>query len=423
VPLASIKQDLYTRLGARPDVTVRIRIDQPPIRRVLARVADVPGYGWRRCHPLPLAHPVKVTGGDADGGVVLANGLVTVAIDPTSGTFALDGVPGFGKLVDGGDHGDSYNYSPPRFDRLVDTPETVSVSVTERGPVRAQAEITATYVWPEYVDGTTRDRRGERTVDVTTLVELRADERIARVVTRFVNPSRDHRLRVHLPLPRRAEGSEAECAFAVVTRGLDAEGRPDELGLPTFPARRFVSAGRLTVAHEGLLEYELIDIDDDEGRRRARTLALTLLRATGMLSRLGMAYRPLPAGPLTPVPGLQLQGRPIEARYALCLDCDDPYAMVDDAFLPLDVVHAPGGGSRPTEGSALEIEGAEVSALRRETGLLELRVFNPTDAPTTVRLGSRSGWLVDLRGRSLVAFDGSFELPPWGIATAHLRED
>ena len=50
VPIASIKQDLYTRLGARPESVVRIRIDQPPIRRVLARVSDVPGFGWRRLH-------------------------------------------------------------------------------------------------------------------------------------------------------------------------------------------------------------------------------------------------------------------------------------------------------------------------------------------------------------------------------------
>ena len=49
VPIAAIKQDLYTRLGARPDAVVRIRIDQPPIRQVLARVADVPGFGWASC--------------------------------------------------------------------------------------------------------------------------------------------------------------------------------------------------------------------------------------------------------------------------------------------------------------------------------------------------------------------------------------
>ncbi len=419
VPLASIKQDLYTRLGARPDSVVRIKIDQPPIRRVLARVTDVPGFGWCPSTPVALAHPVTVGEGDNERDVVIGNGLVSVAIDRTSGTFALDVIEGFGKLVDGGDHGDSYNYSPPPRDTVVEAPESVSIEVTERGPVRATAVIRAVYRWPGYVDGQTRARTGEKTVEVATTVEVRADEKIVRVVHRFVNPSRDHRLRVHLPLPEGAGHSEAECAFAVVRRGLEAEGRPDELGLPTFPSRRFVSAGGLTVAHEGLLEYELIDLDETG---TARTLALTLLRSTGMLSRLGMAYRPLPAGPLTPVAGLQLEGRAIEARYALCIAGDDPYAMADDALLPLEIVHAPGGGGRASSGSALEIEGAEVSAVRREAGLLEVRVFNPTDQTSTVRLGSRSGWLVDLRGRTRNRFDGSFELRPFGIATVRLPD-
>jgi hypothetical protein len=437
VPLASIKQDLYTRLGARPDSVVRIKIDQPPIRRVLARVIGVPGFGWCPATPVALAHPARVGEGDKAGegdragegdkagegegvgDVVIGNGLVSVAIDRASGTFALDGIPGFGKLVDDGDHGDSYNYSPPLRDTVVETPESVSVEVTERGPVRARAVISSVYRWPAYVDGQTRARTGEKTVEVATTVEVRADERIVSVVHRFVNPSRDHRLRVHLPLPEAAGHSEAECAFAVVRRGLEAEGRPDEFGLPTFPSRRFVSAGGLTVAHEGLLEYELIDLDESGS---ARTLALTLLRSTGMLSRLGMAYRPLPAGPLTAVAGLQLEGRAIEARYALCIGCDDPYVMADDALLPLELVHAPGGGGRPSSGSALEIEGAEVSAVRREAGLLEVRVFNPTDQTRTVRLGSRSGWLVDLRGRTQNRFDGSFELRPFGIATIRFPE-
>jgi mannosylglycerate hydrolase len=415
VPLASIKQDLYTRLGARPESVVRIRIDQPPVRRVLARVTDVPGFGWKVLEPLAPSHPVTVD--EPDDNVVMNNGLVTVAVNRQDGTFSIDGVTGFGKLVDGGDHGDSYNYSPPAGDRLVETPDSVSVTVAERGPVRAVITVSARYTWPDHVDGGTRARTGEVVAEVTTDIELHADERIIRATTRFVNAASDHRLRVHLPLPAPADGSEAECAFAVVHRGLDAEGRPDELGLPTFPSRRFVSAGGLTVAHEGLLEYELVDIDGTESDRRARTMALTLLRSTGMLSRLGMAYRPLPAGPLTPVEGLQLRGRTIEARYALCVGCDDPYSMVDDVFLPLDVVYGAGGGWRPASGSTLEIEGAEVSAVRRQAGMLEVRVFNPTDRPVTVGVGARSGWLVDLRGRTLEPVDGSFGLRPFGIAT------
>ena len=418
VPIASIKQDLYTRLGARPDAIVRIQIDQPPVRRVLALVSEVAGFGYQPLEPVVPTHPVTVQEpGELSEPLVMTNGLVTVTFDRNDGTFAVDGVAGFGRLVDGGDHGDSYNYSPPAGDRIVDRPDSVSLTVGDRGPVRAVITMAARYTWPDYVDGTTRSRTGEVTADVTTDIEVRADERIVRVTTRFVNPASDHRLRVHLPLPEPAAGSEAECAFAVVHRGLDAEGRVDELGLPTFPSRRFVSAGGLTVAHEGLLEYELVDIEGEQSSRRATTLALTLLRSTGMLSRLGMAYRPLPAGPLTPVEGLQLRGRTIEARYALCIGCEDPYAMVDDAFVPLEVVYAPGGGDRGPVGAPLEVEGAEVSAVRRQAGMLEVRVFNPTDQPTTVRMGARSGWLVDLRGGTLEPVDGSFELRPFGIAT------
>jgi hypothetical protein len=413
VPIASIKQDLYTRLGARPDAVVRILIDQPATTAVLARVASVPGYGWCGATPAPLDHPVTVD--ETADAVVLGNGLVTVSVDPANGTFAVDGTPGFGRIVDSGDHGDSYNFSPPLHDTVVDTPVAVSIAVREHGPVRAVATVKATYLWPERVDDGTRARVGEARVVIVTDIEVRADEGYVRVHNSFTNPSRDHRVRVHLPLPTPTDHSHAECAFAVVRRGLEAEGRVDELGLATFPSRRFVSAGGLTVAHEGLIEYELVEVADG----RARALALTLLRSTGMLSRLGMAYRPLPAGPLTPVDGLELQGRVVEARYALAISCDDPYAMVDDVFAPFEIVHAAGGGDRPRQGAALEVSGGEVSAVRRVGGALEVRLFNPTAEEATVTIGT-SAWLVDLRGRPLHLVDGRFTLRPFGIATVRL---
>ncbi len=422
VPIATIKQDVYTRLGARPDALVRVRIGQPDAVRVLARVAPVQGLGWSRFEPVEPEHPVSVTDGGDE--VAVSNGLVTVSVDKSGGTFSLDGIPGFGTLTDGGDLGDSYNYSPPRDDRLVSSPDSVSVTSLSTGPVEATTRVVSDFVWPDHVDPMTQKRVGEQRVEVTTTLTVRADEPFVRVTTRFVNPSRDHRLRVHLPLPDPADHSLAECAFAIVRRGLTAEGRADEFGLPTFPSRRFVSAGRLTVAHTGLLEYELVDLDRPEpsDETRAKAIAVTLLRSTGMLSRLGMAYRPLPAGPLTPVEGLQMVGKAVEAHYALQIDCPDPYALVDDAFLPLELVHSPGLGTRQDSGSMLRVEGAEVSAIRREAGALEVRVFNPTQSDTTVMLASRSGWLVDLRGRPVAPFEGSFVLRPFGIATLRITE-
>jgi mannosylglycerate hydrolase len=418
LPIAQAREDLMARLGARPTAPVRVHLDQLPIRRIVARVGSVPGFGWRRFAASPLAHPVTVD--DRAGAVALGNGLLTVRIDPSDGTFSLGALTGLGRLVDGGDLGDSYNYSPPASDLVVDLPESVAVEVAELGPVRARVLVTARYHWPDHAETSSQRRVGAQDVDVTTTLELRADDPALRVTTCFVNPSRDHRVRVHFPLPEPAARSVAESAFGAVERGLHAEGRPDELGLPTFPARRFVRAGGLTVVHDGVTEYELVDVTRTGGDTRAHTLALTVLRSTGMLSRLGMAYRPFPAGPLTPVDGLQLVGRTVEFRYAVALGDVDPWALAEDVLVPLEVVGTFGGGWRQDTGSALQVQGAEVSAVRREGGLLEIRVFNPSDATTTVRVGERSGWLVDLRGLPVAAFDGAFELRPHGIATARL---
>ncbi len=423
VPAAFPVHDLQA-LVPDPTAPIEVRVRQAPKQQVLARVDDVAGYGWRAVsRPAPPTHPVAVSGTTS-----LTNGLVTVTVDPSDGTFALDGHGGLGRLVDGGDVGDTYNYCPPGTDQEVDRPTQVTCDVLEQGPVRGRLQVTAAYEWPVAAVGL--DARDGRlaTVDVRTVLELRAGERFARVETRLDNPCRDHRLRAWFPLPERAAVSRAECAFAVVERGLTAEGGLTERGLATYPSRRFVQAGGLTVAHEGLLEYELVDLDRavDEGADGAPTsagaLAITLLRCTGMLSQGPMSYRPLPAGPLTPMEGPQQIG-PRVMRYAVAVGDDvDPYALVDDAFSPLLVGRARGVGTGPDTGQQLSVAGAPVSSVQRNDGRLEVRVFNPGRAPADVTIAGRSGWLVDLRGAPIEPWDTSFTLPPGRIATATITE-
>ena len=182
-----------------------------------------------------------------------------------------------------------------------------------------------------------------------------------------------------------------------------------------------MSSGSLTVVHDGLLEYELVDLEDGghSGGARASALALTLLRATGMLSRMGMTTRPMTAGPMTPLEGPQMIG-PLTVNYAVRLGAGDPYRLADDVLVPLVTTGSFGGGNRPDRGSGLVVSGAEVSAVRREAGRLEVRVFNPRATPTSVELPGRSGWLVDLRGRPVAAFEGHFDLRGHGIATVRL---
>jgi mannosylglycerate hydrolase len=266
---------------------------------------------------------------------------------------------------------------------------------------------------------------------VRTVLELQAGEDVVRVTEEVDNAARDHRLRVLFPLPRPATGSRAECAFDVVERGLVAEGGLTEAPLATYPSRRFVCAGGLTVVHEGLNEYELLlaETDDDtdtdaEGGATplADTLALTLLRCTGMLSQGPMATRPMPAGPLDPLEGPQLQGRHV-LRYAVRLGEHAPHALADQVLLPLLLAPAAdhrGGPAAPAEGQALEITGAEVAAVLRQGERLEVRVFNPTDAEVVVHVPGRSGQVVDLLGRPLEPFEDWFTLRAHGIATALL---
>jgi hypothetical protein len=433
--LEQIKSDLLARFALRPDAQIRVKLDQASSRRVLVRVEDIPGFGWKAWQAAPLGDPVTAAE-DADGRLVLANSLVNVTLSPSDGTFALNGLAGFDRLVESGDFGDTYNYSPPEHDLVVDTPERVRLSLVESGPVRAVAIAERTYRWPERIDQARRARTGEREVVVSSRIELRAGEQLVRVATSFDNSCRDHRLRAWFPLPEPADRSIAECAFGVVERGLVAEGGPSERPLPTYPSRRFVQAGGLSVFHEGLCEYELGELSGADEDLRAHALALTLLRATGMLSRLTMVNRPLPAGPVDQLKGPQLQG-PLTLRYGLALGVTDAYALADDAFCDLPVVSSLGGGKLPLEASMLSVSGAEVSALRRVAGgALEIRLFNPGCTTTRVELrrGTAApldahapgapirGQLVDLRGHYLAAFEGSFELGPHRIATARPAE-
>jgi len=407
-----VRRDLAALRDDHAGQPVQVRITTNPAVTVLAQVADVAGYGWQAW--TGASAPVEPVTVDR---LRLANGVIVIDVDADDGTFSIDGHAGLGRLVDGGDVGDTYNWCPPPTDTIVDAPVAVTTRIAEAGPVRGRLEILRTYELATHVED--QARAGAQRVEVRTTLELHAGDDLVRVHVELDNHGlRDHRLRVHLPLPEPASSSVAECAFATVERGLTAEGGPTEQGLATYPSRRFITAGGLTVAHEGLLEYELVELDDHAAS--AGALAVTLLRCTGMLSQGPMATRPLPAGPMTPMEGPQSQQR-VEARFALHTGGRDPYAVVDDAFLPLLVTRGGGASASgaPT-GHALAVAGAEVSAITREAGQLQVRVFNPSATGATVTIDGRRGWLVDLRGRPLRPFEGSFELGPWRIATATL---
>jgi alpha-mannosidase len=403
--MAPVMAEAWAQAGARRADPLRVRVERRPAQRVAARVAGVPGYGWAAFRPAPLgAEAVRI------GPSWLENAHVRVDLDPSDGTFSINGAGGLGRLVDDGEEGDTYNHSPPRDDVVVRRPERVEFATIEQGPVRASLRMSQQFTWPAGVVG--GRRVGQRLAVVVTDIELHAGEGFIRVSISFDNPSRDHRLRAWFPLPRPADHTVAECAFATVRRGA-AEGGPHEPALATYPARRFVAAGGLTLTHEGLLEHELVE--------DGAALAVTLLRCTGVLSRPASSGRPNPAGPEDLLEAPQMLGRQ-QVRYAVALGDVNPWRLADAAWLPPRVVDASGTGRLAPSGSRLVVSGAEVSALYRRAGdgAIELRVFNPTEEPASVEIPGHSGWLVDLRSRPVRRWAGRFPLRPWEVATAAL---
>ena len=411
--------------------TIRFRQTLTPVRGVQFAASAVPGFGWRTYRSVDESGPSTAVRAD---GFELANEQLRVVVDPQDATLTLetsDGVrvSGLHRLVDGGDGGDTYNYSPPTVDQVVDAPRRVTATVEEAGPVRAVLEITATYTWPVGAVGDARScaRRhaATRECEVRTRLELRTGERFLRVHTVVENQVRDHRLRAHFPLPAPVNGSDAECAFTVVRRSLVAEGGPHEAALATFVSRRFVDASDgdvgLAVLHDGLLEYEVVE----EGRE----LALTLLRATGYLSRMEPSLRPNPCGPIDPLEGPQVQGR-VALDYALLPHRGDwrsagLYEAADAFLVPLERTRVgASSGAEPPAAQTLRVDGAQVSAVVREAGALTVRVFNAAPTASTVSVEHRGvparGWVVDLLGRPREAFEGATQLRPWGIATLRL---
>jgi mannosylglycerate hydrolase len=288
----------------------------------------------------------------------------------------------------------------------------VTVGRREGGPLIGSLEVRRRYPWAE----------------VLTLVELRAGEPFCRLTIAFENRHADHRVRVHVPLARPATHSHAEGQFAVVERGLTSEGGHGEVPLPTYPAYSFVDAGGVAVLLDQVSEYELVD--------GGREVAVTLLRATGLISRADHPYRAVPAGPIIATPQAQCLG-PVRTSLAVMPHAGDwAAAGVPRAAEAYRCPPVPIGGTGGSDvalavqpGLAVEGDGVTLTSLRRrDADWLELRVVALTDKPTTATIADRftEARRADLLGRpglSLSTVDGrvTVDLRPWEIATIQLR--
>ncbi|MBC7228277.1 MAG: hypothetical protein H5T61_13780 [Thermoflexales bacterium] len=377
---------------------VRVREDEALEVAFVAR--DVPPLGYATYRWAPREAKVPGTS-KVPGTLWIENEFLRVEADPQTGLLTVTDketgqvLPGVHRFVDGGDRGDEYNYCPPEEDLLVDRPAVPPVIRRETDALGESLVIEAVYRVPEAL-APERSRRGERYVDlpITTRVTLTAGLRRVDFQTVVENTARDHRLRVHFPVPFAGQ-AWVEGHWDVVQAAGPPPGAPDwaEQPVPTRPQRGWacLSDGHfgVTLANRGLPEVEVAPVDGLHPE-----MALTLLRCVGWLSRDDFPCRAGHAGPALPVPEAQCPGHHT-FHYALILHAGDwraAFAEADAFQTDLRALSVPAHpGPLPPVLSFVRIEppALRLSALKppEEGEGIILRLWNVEEQPVegTVR--------------------------------------
>src|SRR5262249_29949716 len=154
-----------------------------------------------------------------------------------------------------------------------------------------------------------------------------------------------HRLRLRFPTGAPVDEFEAATTFDVATRSTSApdDGAWVHPAPATFPHQGGIAANGLLVGAPGLPEAEVTP----DG-----TIAVTVLRAVGWLSRGDLRTRPVQAGPGMPAPGAQCRGT-TSARLFVAPAGDSTIAR--DAELGFRAVAAGDGPLLDPDVSALEL--------------------------------------------------------------------
>ena len=217
------------------------------------------------------------------------------------------------------------------------------------------------------------------------------------------NRVKDHRLRVTFPAGTASVSSvTSDTAFGVIARPAHREAQEVpgvEVAVDSFPFQSFAANGvdgGAAVYAEGLHEYEVLAEDPP-------TLAITLLRCVGDLSREDLATRKHGhAGPGLVTPGAQCPGLhafalsfeplptapgPMQLYAGSAALLAPPRMALADASL--------NGERRIPETASMvsvdaEVTGLVLSACRKTEGResLTLRVFNPSAVATTATMGA-----------------------------------
>jgi mannosylglycerate hydrolase len=208
-------------------------------------------------------------------------------------------------LVDEGDAGDEYNFSPPYKQRTY-TSKGISAQVyAEKTPIYSCLKIKYSFKVPKGLDG---QRRSEELVEIPVSMSVYLYSNIARidVSLSLENKAKDHRLRLCFNTGIKSNYSYADTHYYVIERSTKPSLGKNwvETPIPDYHMLRWISVSDgskgMALATHGLHEYQL----NPNG-----TLYVTVLRCIGYLSRSNLLTRTRAAAPLIPTPEAQCLGK------------------------------------------------------------------------------------------------------------------
>jgi len=300
------------------------------------------------------------------------------------------------RFVDGGDAGDEYTYSPPLNDQIVIS-QLNDIGIQDTGPAEATLKLSGKILLPVGLKSN-RKSRAKKMTECSIESEIKLFSEIQRLEfkTKFNNKACDHRLQVEFPTAIKTDHVYAEGHFDVVKRSINV---PDSEGWKEKAYRTAHNSGfvdinngeyGLALLNQGLPEYEII--------LENNTIALTLLRCVGWLSRGDLEYKKGNAGPSFATPEAQCLGENTFS-YALIphqgswdnARISQKTKQYKTKLLTRQLKNQQ--GNMPVSFSFIKLEGEylEISALKKNEfeNKLVVRIYNPTDRETTgkIKLG------------------------------------
>lgn len=216
------------------------------------------------------------------------------------------------RLVDGGDAGDTYNYSPPADDWRVDGEGALKALSWQRSTLNDRVELSYQIAVPRDLDGR-NGRDLTATLDVSMVIRLPHHKPLLDVEVTIHNDVHDHRLQLEIPTGTQETYHYADQPFGLIRRDNTPSAMAHweqeqwtEAPAALWPMQSLVmmhdDRKGMAIVTEGLREYEIASSADNR-------LAVTLLRSVGWLGRANMPWRPGRAsGMVLPSPDSQMLG-------------------------------------------------------------------------------------------------------------------